>query len=133
MPHQRPSVRIREAASNPVNDAGLTSRRVSVSSLPRARCIVGERWCDSGWRFAEVDGVTGKSSDVALRVRLLGRFSVERSGRIVPGLEAARVQELFAYLLLNGQRPQPREALATLLWAESSSEQGRKYLRQTLW
>jgi DNA-binding SARP family transcriptional activator len=68
-----------------------------------------------------------------LRVRLFGRFRVQSEGVDVSGLEGARVQELFAYLLLNHGRAHVREGLAGVFWSESGSDQARKYLRQTLW
>jgi DNA-binding SARP family transcriptional activator len=46
--------------------------------------------------------------------------------------EAAKVQELLCYLLLN-RKPHARESLATVLWPEASTAHAKKYLRQTLW
>jgi DNA-binding SARP family transcriptional activator len=68
-----------------------------------------------------------------LHVELFGRFRVSRDAMPVDGLDARRVQELLAYLLLNRRRPQPRETLAELLWADGPALQARKYLRQALW
>jgi DNA-binding SARP family transcriptional activator len=66
-------------------------------------------------------------------IRLLGKFRVLRDGQPVPGLEARKVEELFAYLLLHRGRPHARETLAATLWPDNSHDQGRKYLRQALW
>jgi DNA-binding SARP family transcriptional activator len=68
-----------------------------------------------------------------LQVYLFGRFSVERGGQIVSGFEARRLQGIFSYLLLHRQRRCSREILASLFWGESSGEQAKKNLRQTLW
>lgn len=68
-----------------------------------------------------------------LSVRLFGQFAVQCDGQGVPGLEAHKVQELFSYLMVYRRRRHAREALAALLWAESSSAQSRKRLRQVLW
>jgi DNA-binding SARP family transcriptional activator len=68
-----------------------------------------------------------------LRVRLLGKFTVQTDGVDVTGFDGARVQELFAYLLINRGRAHTREALASVFWSESGPDQARKYLRQTLW
>ena len=68
-----------------------------------------------------------------LRIRLFGKFQVERDGYAMSGLDALKVQELFCYLLLNRDRPHHREALAGLLWGEYSTSQSKKYLRQALW
>jgi DNA-binding SARP family transcriptional activator len=69
----------------------------------------------------------------ALHIHLFDRFYVERDHQVVTGLEAGKVQELFSYLLIYRDRRHLRESLANLLWAESSSSQSKKYLRQTLW
>jgi DNA-binding SARP family transcriptional activator len=68
-----------------------------------------------------------------LRVQLFGRFTLCRGEQVLAGLDNARAQELFSYLLLNRQRPCRREALAELLWGDAAGVQARKYLRQTLW
>lgn len=69
-----------------------------------------------------------------LNISLFGRFHVENQGAPVTAhLEARKVQELFAYMLLYRDRSHSREALADLLWGENSSVQARKYLRQALW
>lgn len=43
------------------------------------------------------------------------------------------MQELFCYLLLHHNRQHTREALAGMLWGDSSTTQSKKSLRQTLW
>ena len=68
-----------------------------------------------------------------LVVRLFGRFSVEMCARAVDGLDAAKVQELLAYLLIHGGRPHPRSVLASVLWGDCAQAQAQKYLRQSLW
>ena len=67
-----------------------------------------------------------------LHIHLFGRFSVRSATGVVPGLEGARVQELFSFLLLT-RRTHPREALAELLWGPNAGLQARKVLRQSLW
>ena len=68
-----------------------------------------------------------------LSVSLFGRLSVRCDEQVVRGLNASKVQELFCYLLLHRDRPHPREALASLLWGDTSTSQSKKYLRQSLW
>lgn len=68
-----------------------------------------------------------------LHVHLFGKFRAESNGCELENLDACKVQELFSYLLLHRNRPHPREALAALLWGDSSSARSKKYLRQTLW
>ena len=68
-----------------------------------------------------------------LSVRLFGRLSVRRDDQVVCALNPSKVQELFCYLLLHRDRPHPREALASLLWGDTSTSQSKKYLRQSLW
>jgi DNA-binding SARP family transcriptional activator len=67
-----------------------------------------------------------------LRVRLLGAFSVSLDGEPVEGLESARLQSLFAYLVLHRDTPHLRQQLAFLFWPDSSEAQARNNLRQTL-
>lgn len=68
-----------------------------------------------------------------LSVRLFGKLSVQHDERVVNGLDACKVRELFCYLLLYRQSPHPRESLAALFWGDSSTAQSKKYLRQALW
>jgi DNA-binding SARP family transcriptional activator len=68
-----------------------------------------------------------------LTVRMFGRLVVEEDGRELGGIEPRKVQELFSYLLLYRDQANPREALASLLWGDSTTSQSKKYLRQTLW
>jgi len=69
-----------------------------------------------------------------LRITLFGKLCLRgEDGRQLAGFDARKIQELFCYLLLHRDRPYPREILASLLWGDSSTEQSKKYLRQTLW
>lgn len=68
-----------------------------------------------------------------LRVRLFGKFSVQRDSEVVKGPQSSKEQELLCYLLVRRERPHSREMLAALLWGDSSTEKSKKYLRQALW
>lgn len=68
-----------------------------------------------------------------ISVRLFGRLSVQVDQQPFEGLEAGKAQELLCYLLLHCDRPHRREGLANLLWGDTSGQQVRKYLRQSLW
>lgn len=68
-----------------------------------------------------------------LQVTLFGKFSAARGEEKLHGMQARKVQELFCYLLLSRQRPQPRESLSELLWGDQPSARSKKNLRQTLW
>ncbi len=68
-----------------------------------------------------------------LAIHLFGRFRIRRGDTADLPIDAAKAQELLAYLLLNRRRAFRREALAELLWPDSSPLQARKYFRQTLW
>jgi DNA-binding SARP family transcriptional activator len=48
-------------------------------------------------------------------------------------IKARKVQELFVYLLIFRNHPQPRESLCEVLWADQPASKSRKNLRQTLW
>lgn len=66
-------------------------------------------------------------------VKLFGRLEIEGHRDVILLRHSRKVQELFAYLVLNAHRSHPREMLADLLWRDALPHQSRKYLRQTLW
>jgi DNA-binding SARP family transcriptional activator len=68
-----------------------------------------------------------------LRVRLFGQFGISSDDGSPIDLRGQKPRELLAYLLLHRKRAHRREALATLLWADSPTAQSKKYLRQALW
>jgi len=68
-----------------------------------------------------------------LNITLLGKFAITRDDHLLGGIQAHKVQELFCFLALFNDHPQPRETLCELLWREHSPVTSRKYLRQTLW
>lgn len=72
-------------------------------------------------------------STPCFEVRLFGKFTIKRDNLVVEGLSATKAQEVLSYLLLNRDRPQPREALATTLWRDGPGGESRKALRQALW
>jgi DNA-binding SARP family transcriptional activator len=67
------------------------------------------------------------------RFQLFGKFTIYRDAESVKGLDGAKEQELLSYLLVRREHCHPREALAALLWGDTSTEKSRKYLRQALW
>src|SRR4030095_16367938 len=70
----------------------------------------------------------------ALRITLFGKLCLwGGDGQLLVGFDARKIQELVCYLLLHRDHPYPREVLASLLWSDCSTEQSKKYLRQTLW
>ncbi len=69
----------------------------------------------------------------SVAVRLFGKFEAERNGRVLRAFEAAKVRELFCYLLIHRNRPHPRESLAATFWRDVPTLQSKKYLRQVLW
>ena len=64
---------------------------------------------------------------------MFGKFTAHHDAGLLTGLEATKDQELLSYLLIHRDRPHSREALASLLWADTSTEKSKKYLRQALW
>jgi len=68
-----------------------------------------------------------------LRVTLFGKFNIRWGDQQLIGMEALKVQELFSYMLLFRNHPQPRESLCELLWAKEPPAKSKKHLRQTLW
>ena len=67
-----------------------------------------------------------------LVVRLLGGFRVEVDGEAVYGFETDKARALFAYLIVEADRPHRRETLASLLWPERPDTIARANLRQAL-
>ena len=65
-------------------------------------------------------------------IRLLGDFALIQHGRLVPGLDSARLQALVAYLVLHRGAPQLRYHLAFLFWPDSDEAQARTNLRTLL-
>jgi len=68
----------------------------------------------------------------ALEVRLFGQFRMTVDGRPVDGPTTARLQSLFAYLLLHADAPQPRTHLSFTFWPDASESNARNNLRQLL-
>jgi len=69
----------------------------------------------------------------SLRIYLFGKFEIYCCEQVLAALDSRKAQELFCYLLIHRDRSHPREALAELLWVDSSAIQSKKYLRKTLW
>ncbi len=67
-----------------------------------------------------------------LQFQLLGSFEVRDSDGRVVDFGHRKVQALLAYLAAERGRPQPREHLASLLWARTGDERARHNLRQAL-
>jgi DNA-binding SARP family transcriptional activator/tetratricopeptide (TPR) repeat protein len=65
-----------------------------------------------------------------VKLYLLGPPRIEQAGHTVD-FDTRKAPALLAYLAISGQ-PQPRETLATLLWAETDDEHARGSLRRTL-
>ena len=68
-----------------------------------------------------------------LRIFLFGQFRVQCGEEILTEQYSPKLQQLFCYLLFFRDRSHSREALASLLWGNSSTAQSKKYLRQALW
>ena len=67
-----------------------------------------------------------------LKVSLFGKFDIAY-GEKNTYIRARKVQELFIYLLMFRNYPQPRESLSEVLWADQPAGISKKNLRQTLW
>lgn len=64
---------------------------------------------------------------------LFGKFQARFGVEALTESYTPKVQELLCYLLLHRDRSHPRESLAELLSANSSTAQSKKNLRQVLW
>ncbi|MBE7528903.1 MAG: tetratricopeptide repeat protein [Ardenticatenaceae bacterium] len=67
-----------------------------------------------------------------LELRLMGTFQALADGVALAGFRSDKVRALLVYLAVHGGQPQNREALAALLWSESSDNDARASLRQSL-
>jgi adenylate cyclase len=67
-----------------------------------------------------------------LQIRMLGPFEAHASDGEAIDFSHRKGQALLAYLAVEGQRPQSREYLATLLWARTGDDRARHNLRQAL-
>lgn len=68
-----------------------------------------------------------------LQFYLFGRFRLHCDEDPTLCLEGQKVQELLCYLLVHRDKHHFREKLATILWENGSSDQGKQYLRRALW
>jgi DNA-binding SARP family transcriptional activator len=68
-----------------------------------------------------------------LRITLFGELQLARDDLSLSPQCTHTVQTLFAYLLLQPHRAQPREVLADTLWSERSQERARSCLSTALW
>jgi len=66
-------------------------------------------------------------------IRLFGRFNLQQEDGTPFEIESRKALELFCYLLIYRNRPHSRDALAEVIWGETSSTRSKKYLRQALW
>jgi predicted ATPase/DNA-binding SARP family transcriptional activator len=67
-----------------------------------------------------------------LQLRLLGAFELRRGDGQQVQFATKKAKALLAYLAVHCGEPQQRAKLAALFWEESSGEQARESLRQTL-
>ncbi len=67
-----------------------------------------------------------------LRLSLMGPFQVTLDGQAISGFKSTKVRALLAYLAIEADRPQPRDALAGLLWPQRPDRDARNNLRTAL-
>jgi DNA-binding SARP family transcriptional activator len=68
-----------------------------------------------------------------LHVKLFGQLQIFQDERELHAFDAQKARELFCYLLVHRDHAHAREALAGVLWEDSSPAQAKKNLRQALW
>lgn len=68
----------------------------------------------------------------ALRIKLFGQLNICGDAS-VENLIPGKARELLCYLLLHRERSLGREFLASILWADCSTENSKQYLRKALW
>ena len=68
-----------------------------------------------------------------LRATFFGKFLLRYGDSAIENIKSQKSLELLAYLLLRRQT-HSRDSVASLIWGDhASTEQSRKYLRNTLW
>ena len=84
------------------------------------------------WRYVSKTLPTPRASERS-RIQLCGRLSVEIDGVELAGsLRGKQVPLLFAYLVLNRERPVGREELIGALWPEHAPQSQDAALRTLL-
>lgn len=68
-----------------------------------------------------------------LEVSFFGAFQVKVDGAPIPHFRSVNTQGLLAYLILQAERPFPRDVLAALFWPDETDSRAKKNLRQTLY
>ena len=67
-----------------------------------------------------------------IEINLLGNFEVIYNGKTIDGFSTDKVRALFAYLVVEHDRPHYRQQLSTLLWPDQPDSRSRHNLRQAL-
>lgn len=67
-----------------------------------------------------------------LSIRLLGGFRVDIDTVLATNFKSDKVRALLAFMVVEADRPQPRDSLAWLLWPDSSNRAALTNLRSTL-
>jgi len=67
-----------------------------------------------------------------LSLSFLGHFQVTLDGELVTSFESNKVRALLAYLVIEAERPHPREVLAGLLWPDWPDRAALTNLRNAL-
>ena len=68
-----------------------------------------------------------------LSIFLLGTFQVTQNEQIITQFRSANVKGLLVYLVLNAERPLPRDVLATQFWPEEATNVANTNFRQALY
>ncbi len=68
-----------------------------------------------------------------LEVSFFGTFQVKLDGKPLTNFRSVNTQGLLIYLMMQAERPFPRELLATLFWPDVPDSTAKKNLRQTLY
>lgn len=75
----------------------------------------------------------GQPSVSILQVRLLGSLDLVGDDQSLSAPASTKVRSLLAYLILNHDRPLPRDRLTGLFWPDRSDARARRALSQGLW
>jgi predicted ATPase/DNA-binding SARP family transcriptional activator len=84
------------------------------------------------WRH-HLARVVGGKAVTSLQFYFLGPLDLRSGGQRLPRPPTLKSQSLLAYLALHRDRPQPRDRLVGLFWAERPERNARRSLSTALW
>src|ERR1700712_3249255 len=101
-------------------------------ALRSRSCVASSARTERGVIEMQLHKRSGVYAIGVLQIALFGSLRVSVDDRPITAINTNRLHSLMAWLILKGDKPQPKERIASLLWPESSGPQARTNLRQLL-